>query len=238
MNRLGKLKAHERTHTPPDHRMRDTALALFGAGALEEIEGILRVASPDEQVRDYLARSLHAYARVKYARDTGDRTVGDGAGSPAQIRQRVKAIDKAARSLRAALVPTDNAATSTVAIMLMAGDVNVGLLNKQVDATIAALEKVEISKGGGRPLDDPEHWLLMDRIADLFELTAQRQARLKDSTLGLPVGRVFSGDFFRMAELVEAAAAEAKKLEPMTNSALGTQLRRLLDLRAKLRANG
>ena len=137
-------------------------------------------------MRDYLARSLHAYARVTYARDTGDRDVGEGAGSPAQIRQRVEAITKAARSLQAALVPADDAATSTVAIMLMAGDVDVGLLNNHVDATIAALEKVEISKGGGRPLDDSEHWLLMDRIADLFELdVAQRQARLKDSTLGL-----------------------------------------------------
>jgi hypothetical protein len=237
MTRLGKLKAHVRTRTQ-DHRARDAALAFFGAGALEEIEGILRVASPDEQVRDYLARSLHAYVRVKYARDTGDCTVGDDEGWSAQIRQRVEAINKAARSLQAALAPTDDATTTTIAVMLMAGDVDVGLLNNQVDATIAALEKVEIGKGGGRPLDDPEHWLLMDRIVDLFELTAQRQARLTDSTLGLLVGRVFSGDFFRMAELVEAAAAEAKKLEPMTNSALGTQLRRLLDLRAKLRANG
>jgi hypothetical protein len=232
MSRLGKLKAHVRTRTQ-DHRVRDAVLALFGAGALEEIESILRVESPDEQVRENLAWSLHAYARDEYARAVGDRTAGAGAGSPKQIRQRVKAITKAARSLQAALALTDDAATTTVAVMLMAGDVDVGLLHKQVDATLVALEKVEIGKGGGRPLDDPEHWLLLDRVADLFELTAQRRATLTDDRFR----REFSGDFFRMAELVEAAAAKATKREPMTNSALGTQLRRLLDLRAKLRTN-
>jgi hypothetical protein len=224
MNRLGKLKAHERTHTPPDHRMRDTALALFGAGALEEIEGILRVASPDEQVRDYLARSLHAYARDKHARDTGNGEV-----SSAQFRRRVEAICKAAQSLQAALPwSADDDAGATVALRLIAGGVDVGLLSRQLDA-IAALEKIEMGKGGGRPLDDPEHWLLLDRVADVFERTTHHRATLTENR-----GKCsFSGDFFRMAELVEAAAAAATKRRPATNSALGSRLRRLLNLRAK-----
>jgi hypothetical protein len=227
MSRLGKLKAHERV-LAHDTRARDAALALFGAGALEEIEGILRVPSPDEQVRDYLARSLHAYARV-----TGDRTAGDGEGSPAEIRERVEAILKAARALQAALAPTDAATATTVAVILMAGDADVGLLIKQVDAAITALGKIEIGKGGGRPLDDPEHWLLMNRTADLFELTARRRAALTEDRRS-DEGIEFGGDFFRIAEIVDAAAAKAMKREPMANGALGAQLRRLLKLR-KLR---
>jgi hypothetical protein len=202
---------------------REAALGYFGT-SIEDIERILRVDSPDEQVREDLAWSLYAYARDR----AGDSGYG-GEGSPEQIRQRVEAINKAARSLRAALAPTDGA-TTTVAVMLMAGDVDVGLLNKQVDAAIVALEKVKIGKGGGRPLDDPEHWLLLDRVTDVFERTAQRRATLTDNR----IRHAFEGDFFRMAELVEAAAVAATERQSMTNSALGTRLRRLRDLRAEL----
>ena len=68
-----------------------------------------------------------------------------------------------------------------------------------------ALEKVKIGKGGGRPLDDPEHWLLLNRVTDVFERTARQRATLTDNR----IRREFSGNFLRMAELVEAAAAAA-----------------------------
>ena len=84
---------------------REAALGYFGA-SIEDIE-ILRVDSPDAQVREDLAWSLYAYARDR----AGDSGYG-GEGSPAHIRQRVEAIDKAARSLRAALAPTDGATTT------------------------------------------------------------------------------------------------------------------------------
>jgi hypothetical protein len=174
-------------------------------------------------VRDYLARSLHAYARDKHARDTGNGEV-----SSAQFRRRVEAICKAAQSLQAALPwSADDDAGATVALRLIAGGVDVGLLSRQLDA-IAALEKIEMGKGGGRPLDDPEHWLLLDRVADVFERTTRLRATLTENRHKGD----FSGSFFRMAALVEAAAATATKRQPMTNSALGTRLRRLLDLRA------
>ena len=201
---------------------RDAALGYFGT-AIEDIERILRVDSPDEQVREDLAWSLYAYVRDR-AGDSGY----SGEGSPAQIRNRVEAIRKAARSLRAALAPTD-AAVDTVTVTLMDGDVDVVLLNEQVDATIAVLKKVKTDRGGNRPLADPEHWLLIDRVTDIFERTTQRRAALSEHR----GKRSFSGDFFRIAELVEAAAAAATKRRPATNSALGSRLRRLLKFRAE-----
>jgi hypothetical protein len=207
---------------------REAALGYFGT-SIADIEKILRVDSPDAQVREDLAWSLYSYAR-----DTGrDHNVGSGEGSPAQIRHSVETITKAAQSLQTALAPTDAAASSTVAVMLMAGDVDVAFLHKQIDAILAVLEKVEIGKGGGRPLDDPEHWLLMERTADLFELTAQREAALTEDRRS-DEGIEFGGDFFRMAELVEAAAAAATNRQPIPNSVLGIRLRRLRRLRLLL----
>ena len=224
MSRFRKLKAHARTLRRPE---RIGALALFGAGVLEEIEGILGVTSPHEEVREALAESLCAYAgRSPYV---GGSVGGySGEGSSAQIRRRVEAISGAARSMRAALAPAD-AAAETVTVWLETAGIDVGGLKEQAGAVLAALKKIKTDKGGHRPLADPEHWLLLDRAADIFERTAQKRATLSDHR----GKRTFSGGFFRMAELVEAAAATATKRQPATNSALGTRLRRLLELRAE-----
>ena len=123
--------------------------------------------------------------------------------------------------------PAD-ASADTVSVLLIAAGVDVVLLNEQAGAALAALKKIKIGQGGNRPLADPEHWLLLDRVADLFERTTQRRATLSENR----GRRSFSGDFFRVAELVEAAAAAATKRQPATNSALGNRLKRLRELRA------
>jgi hypothetical protein len=224
MNRLGKLKAHERTHTPPDHRMRDTARELFGEAALAKIEGILCVASPDGQVRESMARSLYAYAR-----DRAGHSGYSGEGSPAQIRQRIKTISKAAQSLQAALA--SNGAAETVAFILEGRGIDMMLLND----FIAELAQIKTGPKGKR-LADPEHGLLMDRIADIFERTTQERATLGETRSD----NSFSGPFFKMARCVEKAAANAVQRPELSDSALGSRLKRLLKIRnksiAKLRA--
>jgi hypothetical protein len=224
MSRFGKLKARERTHAPPDHRMRDTALDLFGESALAEIEGILGVASPEGRVRESLARSLYAYAR-----DRAGNSGHSGEGSPAQIRQRIKTISKAARSLQAALA--SNGAAETVACILEGRGIDMMLLND----FIAELTQIKTGPGGKR-LADPEHWLLMDRVADIFERTAQERATLSETRSD----NSFNGPLFKMARYVEKAAAKAVQRRELSDSALGSRLKRLLKIRnksiAKLRA--
>jgi hypothetical protein len=216
MSRLGKLKAYART-LPQRPRMQDTALELFGEAALGRIEEILAVTSPDEKVREDLARSLCAYARDKAGQHSSGHS---GEGSPAQIRKRKRAINKAARSLQSELAATD-AATETVVFRLEVGGIDMMLLNN----FIAKLAQIEIDSDDMRRAD-PEHWLLMDRVVDIFERTAQKPATLSDHRDG--VGNRFGGLFFEMAEVVEAAAARAVQRPKLTPGALGHRLRRLL----------
>ena len=223
MSRLGKLEAYPRAFSQRP-RMQDTALELFGEEALVRIEEILSAASPDGDVREALARSLYAYARDKVGKHSGH----SGEGSPAQIRKRRNAIIKAARSLQSELAATD-AATETVVFMLEVGGTDMMLLN----TFVAKLAQIEMNSGDMRRAD-PEHWLLMDRVANIFERTAQKPATLSDHRDG--VGNRFGGLFFEMAEVVEAAAARAVQRPKLTQSALGHRLRRLLEHRAKLRA--
>ena len=223
MNHLGKLKAYARTRNTRNHQGRDAALAFFGAGALEEIEGILDNVSPDKQVRDTLAWSLCAYVR-----DRAGTSGYSGEGSPAQIRHHVETISRASQALQAALA-IDDAAAETVALLLESRGVDVEGLKEQIVVVIAELELIKTDPGGGRPRNDPEFSLLMDRVADIFETETHQRATLTDNRSK----GVVAGKFFRMAELVDAAAASAVGRDPMKNGPLGDLLKNLLKQRVK-----
>jgi hypothetical protein len=63
----------------------------------------------------------------------------------------------------------------------------------------------------------------MDRIVDIFQLATGEEATVSKDR----VENIFTGKFFRVAELVDVAAASATQGKPRTNSALGNLLQRM-----------
>jgi hypothetical protein len=203
-------------------QVRRAALDHFGK-SIEEIEAILGKPSPDEELRDVLGLMLWKYARGVAGRD------GSGRERPSEIRHYLEALDNPARRLREALETLlradnhDDASASTVAILLDAASVEPMVVLEQLGRILAVTEKAAAEKStGGRP-PDVEHGVLMTRAADVFELATGRSATVTSN----PVHDTFGGGFFRMAELVDAAAASATGQQPKSNAALGGGLKKL-----------
>jgi hypothetical protein len=89
---------------------------------------------------------------------------------------------------------------------------------------LSVTENFDKNKGGRPP--DVEYGILMDRVIDIFQLATGRQAGVTWDWHEC----TFAGEFFRIAELVDAAAASATQERPRTNSALGNSLRRSLKM--------
>jgi hypothetical protein len=199
---------------------REAALDHFER-SIKEIENLLGKHSPDEDLRNDLALTLWKYARGKANHD------GSLPESPAQVRRYIESLDKAARQLCDALVKldaVDDAAAATVAIVLDAAGIDRCKVLEQLEVILSATATGIADKSAGGKSPDVEYALLMDRVIDIFQLATGQQATLTcDSVDG-----IYSGKFFRVAELVDVAAASATHGQLQTNSALGTRLRRLL----------
>jgi hypothetical protein len=194
---------------------REAALDHFGR-SIKEIENILGKHSPDEDLRNDLTLTLWKYARGKARQD------GSLLESPAQVRRYIESLDKSARQLRDALDIGGDAAAATVAIMLDAAGIDRCKVLGQLEAILSVTENADKSAGGRPP--DVEYGLLMDRVIDIFQLATGRRATVTWDS----VERIYTGKFFRIAELVDVAAASATHGRLQTNSALGAWLRRLL----------
>ena len=215
---------------------RKAALDHFGK-SIEEIESILGKSSPDEGLRDDLAWALWKYARGKANQD------GSSPELPLQVRRYIESLDVAVRPLRDVLAKLkvararDDAAAHTVAIMLDAAGVDLGAFGidldtagiefdatgmdaskflGQLEAILSVTENASKSKGGRPP--DVEYHLLMYRVSCIFQQTTKRRATLTTDRHN----NRYSGDFFKFAELVDAAATQQP---PKTNSALGELLK-------------
>jgi hypothetical protein len=203
---------------------RKAALNHFGK-SIEEIESILGKSSPDESLRDELASALWKYARGRSGLD------GSLPASPSRVRDYVESLDKTARPLRDVLGKladayiSDDAAAHTVAITLDAAGIDVPGVLGQLEAILSVTENADKSEGG-RPAD-VEYGILMSRVTDIFQLATGRQPTLTWD----PFKRTFAGKFFRIAELVDEAAAKATQGRTRSNSALGSLLKRLLKVR-------
>jgi hypothetical protein len=193
----------------------DVVLKHFGPGALEEIEKILGVASPNASLRFELALALHKYAEPN----------GSGLASPALVSRRLKTIGATARQLRDAIgdfLLDESADIGTVAVILGAAGVDLSALEVHLNALLAATENIRKSRGG-RPPVNVDYGVLMMRLAGIYHAATGREATVTAHR----VKGVFSGRFFRLAELVDHAAASASKTKPMTNGALGELLRKI-----------
>ncbi len=221
---------------------REVALKHFGTASLEEIERLLGKPSPDDPLRDELASMLWRYARGVDGRD------GSGKELTSEVRSYIEAVKRPARSLRDALdhilvaanaearapgfphtAIRDDPAANTAEMLICSKVDDVFALLAQLNA-ILSVEEIVVGKNG-RPRKDPEFWLLMDRIADIFETETRTEATLTEKTYTTPAS--FSGQFFRMAEIIDAAAAGATQREARSNSALGSLLKELRGLRVK-----
>jgi len=204
---------------------RKAALDHFGKSSIEEIESILWKSSPDESIRDELASALWKYARGRSGLD------GSLPESPSRVRDYVESLDKTARPLRDALGKLadayirDDAAAHTITIMLAAADIDVPGVLVQLETILSVTGKAYKSEGG-RPAD-VEYGILMSRVIDIFQLATGRQPTLTWD----PFKRTFAGKFFRIAELVDEAAAKVTQGRTRSNSALGSLLKRLLKVR-------
>jgi hypothetical protein len=196
---------------------REAALKHFEM-SLEEIERILGKSSPDKGLRDDLALALWHYARGKANQD------GTLPERPSDLPRYVESLGETARRLHDMLAKghyAEYAAANTAVIMLEAAGVDVGRLLEQLNVILSAID-VDKSKGGRPP--DVEYKVLMDRVVDIFQLATGRRATV---TADRVIGK-FSGKFFRVAELTDAAAASATQQSPRTNGALGELLQDLL----------
>ena len=195
---------------------RKAALDHFGK-SIEEIERILDKTSPNEKLRDELAWTLWHYARGKACHD------GSLPELPSDPRRYVALLDKATRRLHDLLAQghyANDAAASTVTVRLIAAGLDAEQMLEQLRVILSVTENVDKSKGGRPP--DVEYWVLIARVVDIFQLATGREVVIPTWN---PNERIFSGDFFRVAELVDAAAASATQTQPRTNSALGNLLR-------------
>jgi hypothetical protein len=196
---------------------REAALDYFGR-SIKEIENILGKHSPDEDLRNDLTLTLWKYARGKAGQD------GSLLESPSQVRRYIESLDESARQLRDALVKLDigdDAAAATVAIMLGAADIDRCKVLGQLEAILSVTENADKSAGGRPP--DVEYGLLMDRVIGIFQPATGRRATVTWDS----VEHIYTGKFFRIAELVDIAAASATHGRPRTNGALGAWLRRM-----------
>lgn len=199
---------------------RKAALDHFGK-SIEEIESILGKSSPDEDLRNDLAWTLWHYTRGKAGQD------GSLPERQSDLRRYVESLDETTQPLRDLLAKwyyDDDATAATVAIMLDAAGVDMGQLVEQLEVILSVTKTVDVDKDkGGRPSDN-EFKVLMVRVVDIFQQATGRRATLTWDA----VERVFAGKFFRVAELVDAAAASATQTERQSHSGLGNLLRRLL----------
>jgi hypothetical protein len=116
-----------------------------------------------------------------------------------------------------------DAAADTVVIMLRAAGIDAHKVLEQLEAILSVTENAACKSGSGRP-PDIEYGILMDRVIDIFQLELWQRATLTSDR----IKHRFSGAFFRVAELVDVAAASATQQPPRTNSALGELLKRHL----------
>jgi hypothetical protein len=183
---------------------RKAALYHFGE-SIVEIESILSVSSSDWNLRDDLAWTLWHYARGKAQED------GSWPERSAQVHHHIKSFAGSILPLR------EDAAAHTAMLML---GIDVPEIFERLETTLFAAGNAD---RGGRPAD-VEYGLLMGRVVYIFELATTEQAGLTWDWHK----ETFTGKFFRVAELVNAAAASATEQPPKTNIALGKFLQRLL----------
>jgi hypothetical protein len=207
---------------------RAAALCYFDV-SLPEIERVLGKQSPDSELRENLAWMLWSYARDLATKE------GSGLARPAEINRYLVPLQKPAQKLREALLRLDAAyvrkddAATTAEIMLGAVHVNVLGLIKQLDGILLITNKM-IEKDKGGLSADNKYYFLLARIADTYELaTRQRPTLTWNETKG-----VFSGKFFKMAELVDRATAAATGASPKSNGSLGDHLKVILARRQSL----
>jgi hypothetical protein len=161
----------------------------------------------------------------KYAR------ADDRAGSGHELSY-IETLNDAARSLRDVLdfllVSDDrgDGAASDVRLSLISVGVNEVGVSQELEKIVSITEKAMAEKRkGGRPRENIELEVLMTRVARMFETATERKAAI--TTSRYPDRDRYSGDFFRLAELVDIAAAAATHREPLSNGALGRLLTRI-----------
>ena len=197
----------------------EETLKHFEPGALETIERILGAASPDASLRFELALAISKCAESR----------GQGQARPAVVSSRLKTIHTSAQQLRGAvkgLMLDETAEAAEIAIMLMGAGLDLSSSDwdafvDTLDTLATATTNVPQSKGG-RPPENVDRAVMLTRIGAIYhERTGRRP------TVTAPPDRdggVFSGDFFRIAALVDQAAASLAGIEPMENWSLGDLL--------------
>ena len=186
---------------------RDAALH-YVEPSLAEIESVLCRPSPDAELRGDLALMLWDYAL-----DVAGKTGGDPI-RPAETNRYLTRLKKQVRQLRATLTEPQ-----AVDAILMVG-LDVLPLVDQLDDTLFSFENVKVGIDKGGRVKDVRHYALMHDVAVLYQkATGESPTLTTDSVTGK-----FGGDFFRVAELIDAAASAATGLQAKTNGALGERL--------------
>jgi hypothetical protein len=94
----------------------------------------------------------------------------------------------------------------------------------QLDDTLFSFENVKVGIDKGGRAKDVRHYALMHNVAVLYQkATGESPTLTTDHIKG-----IYRGDFSRVAELIDAAAAAAVGQQPKTNSALGQRLKEII----------
>lgn len=117
--------------------------------------------------------------------------------------------------------------------VLFNSSLDVNDLCKRLDELCAFIDRQKKSKGG-RPASDAWNKLMLS-LADVYEDATGKQPTITENEHRAGVGERYSGQFMRVATLIDQATAGFCNAEARPNSALGPALRRLLKSRQNLR---
>jgi hypothetical protein len=200
----------------------DAAIGLFRPEHIREIEHLHHIS--DEYSRNALRKKL-GFRLWMYARGVTGQS-GMGLAHLKQVNRILRGLHNEAHRLHGALDPLGisehDIAVSEVVVMLAANGIDIAALLE----ALQAVQAVKLLPTEGGPMPDTDHHVLMLSIKGIFEKATGTKATPPPYN---PIKGKSYGDFFRVAELVDAAAAAAVGQRPKTNAALGTALRRMLN---------
>lgn len=191
----------------------------------EEIAQIFGGFYSGTDLKDVLALLLWKYAREYAGKD------GSGLRFSKQEKKDIEVFNEAMASIRSVIskVLHQDTRDNLAFLLFRSGFDEPALheLRERSEAFSAAVGHLEINSGG-RPSENLPFERLIKEIATMYEWA---NGHLAIEAVYSDQGRedVFFGGFFCLAEIIEAAAAEATGRKKKSNVALGSILKRVLD---------
>jgi hypothetical protein len=191
--------------------------------AQQEITQIFGGFYSDAYLKDTLARLLRKYAREYAGKD------GAKLKFSKQEKEAIKDFDDAMASACDVIWKVQHLDMDHLALLLMIAGFDEPALHELRERSEAFSDAIARSGEdmGGRPPENLPFEILIKQIATMYE-QANGHSAIEAVHHRADREDAYFGGFFRLAELVERAAAKATNRNVKSNVALGTMLKRVL----------